>query len=796
MTQVPSAPERRLLTGGETLRTELEYVNTGGGEKYEPMTAAEAREALLPRLENALETADALPAEQRAPGRLYIEAQLLPNFISASDFPEALLTRVGAVPVGSRFATGTYQTKQRARGDAATRRLVLSIEDAGLAELLNIVAAAGGETRSDRAAFEEIRKLSDVGFAPAEEVIVQPLAGVDDADPMLCEAVLHPATTVNGEPVPLDEVTLERWFAFIEARGEVVRDYVRTVGGLTFSPIYIRPRDAETVASFNPLRALRPMPAIRPRPTFGTRWTRRLTPPTSPAPIAPAPQVAVFDGGVDVDAGNPSPYFPIVAADLTPEAPDQEDLDHGTGVTGATLFGLVASGDVAPPIPLPTESFRVLPAPNIPHDLNGYWVLDQIRDVIERGDHKIVNLSLGPEIAVEDSSEPSRWTSELDQLAWEYDALFIVASGNNGHYPEHTGLHRVQVPADMVNGLGVGATDTAAPHTPWKRAGYSSMGPGRAGCRVQPVGVQFGGDYDTQMFQVLRADGTFLEASGTSFAAPVHTHALAELTTLLPKANPSILRSFSAHFAERPSSRHHKLRPEVGHGRFPLTFTDVLDASPDEVHVLYADEISRGEIVGYRLPVPTSSQTDLELRITLAYASPVEPTQPTEYTQASIEMVLRPHDQMYSYSPPKELRPAAKSETHLLTSPDAATLRVQGWKESQEPVSKSLGTLPGMPELDLREAGKWETLRHYRINLNATAVRNPRLDISYLARRTGSLDPSAADVPFAILVTVIDPSQGGKLYDDAVAQFSALRAVPRVASRVRVRAGSRHGNWG
>lgn len=200
--------------------------------------------------------------------------------------------------------------------------------------------------------------------------------------------------------------------------------------------------------------------------------------------------------------------------------------------------------------------------------------------------------------------------------------------------------------------------------------------------------------------------------------------------------------------------------------------------------------------MGYRLPVPTSSQTDLELRITLAYASPVEPTQTTEYTQASIEMVLRPHDQMHSYSPPKEFRLASKSETHLLTSPEAGALRNQGWMESQEPVSKSLGTLPGTPELDLREAGKWETLRHYRVSLNATTVRNPRLDISYLARRTGGLDPSAADVPFAILVTVADPTDGGKLYDETVAQFGALRAVSRVASRVRVRAGNRHGNWG
>lgn len=784
MTVTPSAPDRRLLLNGERLRVQVEPSNSGGGTKFEPFTAIEAREFILPQITAARSTASGLAADERAEGRIYVEAQLLPNYISASDFPEDLLNQIDAVPVGSRLATGQYQTKAKVR-EASTRRLILSVSDTGLAELEALVTAGGGATRSERGAFEDIRKLSEFAIPTAEERVAAPLEGV--AEPRLCEAVLHPSSSVNGEPVPIDEDTYARWLAFVESRGgEVVEPYVRQVGGLTFTPVYVLPSELINIARFNPLRGIRPMPAIRPRPGAMTRAGAQLIPPVSPATTAPEPRVAVFDGGVDTSSGSPGPYFPIVAADLTSEPPSPGDIDHGTAVTGAVLYGLVGPGQQAPEIPLPVESFRVLPAPPpVPGDLYGYWILDQVLDVVERGDHKIVNLSLGPELAVEDGSLPNRWTSELDRLAWEYDVLFVVAAGNTGLAPAHVGLNRVQVPADMVNGLAVGACDTAAPGKPWARSAYSSIGPGRAGCRAQPVGLQFGGAAETTLFPLLKTSGSFLEASGTSFSAPVHTHALAELTTQLPQANPSVLRAFSVHFADRPATSHKKLFPEVGHGRLPLTFADVLDCTPDDVHVLYVDEISRGELLGYQLPVPIGATGNTELRITLAYSTPVEPTQPTEYTQSSIEMVLRPHALTYGFT---STDPTDTRQVANITSPQGKQLLADGWRPSQDPVSKSLQAT-GKSELDLRDAGKWETLRHYRVNFVAGDLHSPRLDISYLARRTGKLQSSSPSIPFAVILTVIDKDKSGALFDRASTEFGALRVLPRDRARIRVRAG-------
>lgn len=796
MTETQSQPERRLLTRGESLRVPLDPVNTGGGTKFEPQTALEARALLMPRVEESRLAVARMPGDARAPGQLYVEAELLPNYISASDFPGALLTAAGAVSVGSRVATGEYRTQAKTQ-QRATRRLILSVSDEGFERLVTLVSNAGGEARSDRAAFEEIRKLSDFGLADVEQVVAQPIVG-DDDEPILCEAVLHPGSAANGEVQPVSDEVLQRWITWVAMQGgEVNQDYIRAVGGLTFCAVHLLPRAVSAIASFNPLRTLRPMPAIRPRPPVSLRSGSRLVPPASPATTAPSPKVAVFDGGVaTIGNGTTGPYFPIVAADLTPEPAQRPELQHGTGVTGAVLYGLIGPGETAPQIPLPTESFRVLPAPPTSEDLNGYWVLDRIKEVVETGDHKIVNLSLGPQVAVEDTSEPTRWTSELDHLAWEYDVLFVVAAGNDGDLPRETGLHRVQVPADMVNGLSIGACTLPEPEVKWARAEYSSMGPGRAGSRIQPLGVQFGGCTSSRLFPVLKEDGDFLEASGTSFSAPVHTHAMADLTTVLPRATPSVLRAFSAHFAERPKTRARQLRDEVGYGRLPLSFLDVLDCGPDELHVLYIDDINRDELAGYVLPMPDAqTQGRVELKVTLAYSSPIEPSQATEYTQASLELLLRPHALRHRYSRPKDMPGKPEHHDLLITSQEAGELKASGWRESQEPVARTLSANSGRPEHELREAGKWETVRHFRMTMDAAQLHRPRLDMSYVARRTGGLDSAPPTVPFAILVSLTDLASSGTLFDQAAAQFAALRAVPRAASRLRVRS-SRHGNWG
>lgn len=780
--QTQPGRDRQLFVYGERLRVDIEAPPTGGGTHYEPQTAAQARDLLLPRVQAVVSQVAQLPDDYRG-DRLYVETQLLPNYLAPSHYPTALLSEVGAVTVGSRAAADVYRTARREQ-ETVTRRLILAMDDAGLQRLQRLIDRPGPR-RSEQTAFAEIRKLDDVGMRSPSEVVVRLPDDIDEV--ITWEAVLHPLTASEGHAVALSDTAVEKWFRLVEERGGAGhRDYVRRVGGLTFAPVTLRGSQALDVARFNPLRALRPMPPIRPTPTIFLRAAPAVVvPPPVPDPVSNAPAVAVFDGGVD-NRGIASALFPDADVDLTTAAADSQFLDHGTGVVGATLFGFVEPGTQAPRPPLPVTSFRVFPPPATP-GLDEYWLLDQIRDVVSQGNHQLVNLSLGPDRAVEDTAEPDRWTSELDELASELDVLFIVAAGNGGERDRGTGLHRVQVPGDMVNGLAVGACDQPPPDSTWARAPYSSMGPGRHGNRVQPSGVQFGGD-GVRPFPVLTANGEVRDTAGTSFAAPLMTHALSALTTRLPQPDANVLRAFAVHFAER-SSRNHAFE-EVGYGRFPLAFDEHLECDADEAHVLFHDEIDHGALLGYRVPAPNGLTVPLDVRITLAYASPIEATQPTEYTRVSLDLSLRPHEFQHAFTPP---RGSAGGRRTVLDfrSGEAGNLMRAGWTMSQEPVTKSLGAAPRSPEIDLRDRGKWETVRHHRVRLREDEVENPRIEVGYVARRNGRLVHESEPVRFALLISIKDRSGSGQLYDAVEAQFPAIRPLAPVGSRARVRGRTR-----
>lgn len=780
----PEQPRTRrpLLLNGEALRLTVQAPSGGGGDKFDPVSLDDAQQLLTGQLRTVLASSQALTPALRDPEQVYIEARLLPNYLAASYFPGELLGRVGAVAVGSRSDRAMYRTATRSDPDSPTRRLVIAVSDQGLEELTSFVASSDrGRGRQDQQVFDQIRRIDEVAL-PALDTVVRIGSDTNEDGSQTLEAVLHPATYRIGRAVALGGPGLQRWYDLVESLGgRVHRDYQRSVGGLTFSPVTLDAEQARVLGRFNPLRALRPMPTIRPRPRFGARSVGRLQPPADPTPQASTMTVAVFDGGVDhADEA----LFPVVRATLTGEPPQADDLEHGTGVTGAVLYGLTNTTGSAPSPPLPVHSYRVLPVAGDPTDLYAYWLLDRIVETVRTHGHRLVNLSIGPEVAVEEDQEPNRWTSELDMLAWDQDVLFVTAAGNSGEADRATGLHRVQSPADMANGLGIGACDCPSPDAPWTRASYSSTGPGRSGNWNQPSAVTFGGT-DDRPFPLLAGDGTMHDsACGTSFAAPLATHALAGLGAALPRTTASVLRGFSVHFAER-HPHHKKMLSEVGHGRLPLSFAAHLECTPDEVHVLFVDTVERDQTLGYQLPLPTELPGDIGLRLTLAFASPVEPTQPTEYTQAALGLVLRPHQRNFRFYPPAGS--TARATEHDLVSVDARTLLAAGWRQGQEPVTFPLTPAgAGANENQLRESGKWETVRHHRATLRRDKTFEPRLEVSYVARRAGGLDMSPSEVPFALLVTAVDTSRSGVLYDRATARFAALQPLQRASTRLQV----------
>lgn len=769
---------RPILVNGERLRRRLDRTPGGGGEKYHPYTLDEARDLLLPQVQQLASSVEQFDDALRG-SRVVFQATLLPNYLAASYFPLALIEYLDLVPLGSRSARATLRTAKTERSGVATKSLILAGTNDAIDELSQLLAS-GGTSRSGRRAAESLRQFSEMRLPATEEVLRPGKSSPASPEELSTfESVLHPRLDGRGTGrTPAGNAVFRKWERHVRSLGgTVLRRYRRELGGLTFVPVQLPAVALAEAARFNPLRAIRPMPAMRPMPTLLRAAVPRLAPPGDPTPISSLP-VAVFDGGID-DA---SPFFQpgAVNTDLTTE-PARRTIWHGSGVVGALLYGRLEDGDAIGRPAAHIDHFRIVPQPNPTTDPDAYWVLDQIVGQVEADDFRIVNLSLGPDISVDEDDEPNRWTATLDSLAYERGVLFVTAVGNNGEEDEATGLNRVQVPADMVNGLSVGACNLYTPTSGWQRTRYSPIGPGRPGGRVQPCGVQFGGLIGVEPFRALQADGSLLETHGTSFAAPLVANGLVRLSAELgiPRSTQNNLRAFAIHFAEEHPNGELAAN-HVGFGRFPVEYD--LSCRPNEVTVLYQDQIARDELVGLPLPVPESVTAGMvDLRWTLVITAPTDPTESLEYTKATVEPVFRPHVDRRRFT-----RDGAEAITVNIRSERArmAELLAAGFVPSAEPVTKAIAGF-GPEEVDRREAGKWETVRRTSIRMQARSLRSPRLDLTYIAREGGVLESTETVIDYTLLVTVRTRPEI-PLYDDVRTTFQVLSPLrSRTAARIR-----------
>lgn len=772
---------RPILVNGERLRKRLDRVPGGGGEKFHPFTFDETREYLLPQARQLESSVDEFDDELRG-SHIVFQATLLPNYLAASYFPTALIEVLDLVPLGSRTARGTLRTAQTEREDVVTKSLILAGTDGAIGELRSLLEG-GGDSRTERRAAESLRQFSDLRLPSSDEVLRGTPTDADRGTELaLFESVLHPRLDRAGASrLPAADDVFRKWERYVRSLGgRVLRRYRRNLAGLTFVPVRLPIDAALDAARFNPLRAIRPMPAMRPLPNLLRAGSARVAPPPDARPLSGL-SVAVFDGGVD-DA---SPIFQpaVVNDDLTTEPIHAPFVRHGSGVVGAVLYGRVESaGDELGRPSTHVEHFRVVPHPNAASDPDAYWVLDQIVEQVEVNDFDVVNLSLGPDIAVDEDDEPNRWTATLDSLAYEHGVLFVTAVGNNGEEDDATGLNRVQVPADSVNGLSVGACDLSSPTLGWQRTPYSPIGPGRPGGRVQPCGVQFGGLVTADPFLALQGDGSLLRTDGTSFASPLVVNGLVVLSAELGRARSTQnnLRAFAIHYAEEhPDGA--LVSNDVGFGRLPVVYD--LGCDTNEVTVLYEDQIDRDEVVGLPLPVPESVTSGMvELRWTLVITAPTDPTESTEYTKATVEPVFRPHIDKHRFTRDGGEPVVVNVRTERKR---VGELLADGFTPSAEPVTKSV-SLFGPDEVDRRDAGKWETVRRGSVRMQARSLRSPRLDLSYIARDGGVLDTSESTIDYSLLVTV-RTRPDITLYDDVRTTYQVLNPLTAARARTSVR---------
>lgn len=770
--------ERPILAEGERYTTHLDPLQRGGGEKFQPQSIDQTRTNLLPQARALSLRSHQLPDELRGP-RTVFYATLLPNFLANGYFPGRLIRELDLVPLGSRRSVGTLRTRTRTTEGVPTKTLILAGSEHSFDELISILASDLLAT-SLRQAREDLREFSELRLPETGDVVPGLEQVLEAGERRMFEAVFHPDPA--GEGVgrrPIDPDTYAKWERLVDRfEGEVLSAYRRTVGGLTFVPVVLAADLVPEVAAFNPLRALRPMPVLRPVPQILRSGAAAPTPHASQTRAARREPIAVFDGGTDATSAYFSPFVQVT--DLTGLPAEQDPLLHGSLVTSALLYGHIEDGGALPIPPAPVDHFRVFPLGNPGNDPDAYEVLDRITATVRDHRYDIVSLSVGPDEAVEDGEEPTRWTAELDALAYEHGVLFVSAAGNNGLRDQATGLNRVQPPGDMVNGLAIGASDVPEPEAPWDRTAYSAIGPGRPGATVQPVGIAFGGVDQVRPFKGVYGNGGRLALAGTSFSAPTIARSLADLAGRIGRlADANTLRAFAAHFAVNCDPPR---QIEVGHGRLHEDYADVLECEPNAVTVLFRGTAQRGQVDRLRLPYPDGvvDRGIVDIRWTLAFASPTDPTEAAEYTKAGLDLLFRPHASIHSLT-----LNGRTSKVDMRRDVDVDLVREalsRGGNLSTHPRTEA-GR--GGPETQRREDGKWETIRRQAVRMYARRVFQPTLDVVYYARDGGVLVTDAPPIPYSLLVTIEAPA-GVDLYDRAQAEFRLLTPV-RVQARAAVR---------
>ena len=629
------ADKRNFLLGkGENLTESI----VGSGRKLDkspPYDFAQAQERLIPMLSETVKNLAQLPEEACPNGEVVGSVILNPEYIAMSYFPENLLKTFSLRAVGSRATkiTPSKRSKNRLPVEANTTELFVAGQRSSFTRMMQIIPQ-----------LHEGQQLSTDDLAAVEKISAldarNKIKGIEDRKKSLAlEIVLHASGFQS------DGYILETFQRYITTLGLSV-DINRRIhaGGLCFIGAMSPVQKINDLARFSFLRAVREMPKLRVFDPVIRSVRSRAKPITLPpaAPIDRDIRVAIFDGGLP-DNSNLKTWVQCYDAPGV-GAPAPELLQHGQSATSAALFGHLMPGETAPVPYTKIDHYRVLDQNSAADPLNLVDVLDRIRSILETSPtYDFINLSIGPKLAIEDD-DVHAWTAVLDEQLAEGKTLATIAVGNDGELDALAKLNRVQVPADCVNAVSVGACDRFSGN--WKRASYSSVGPGRSPGLIKPDLVAFGGSQQ-EPYLVLEPSNALglIQTAGTSFAAPhsmrVGTGVRAHFGSLL---SPLVVRALLIHTAE---TRNHP-QPEVGWGRVSDEIDEIVVCKDGVVRVVYQGTLSASKYLRARLPMPASQLTGMvSITATCCYATPIDSAHPSNYTRSGIETFFRPHDEVF-----------------------------------------------------------------------------------------------------------------------------------------------------
>ncbi len=624
-----------LLGKGERL-TEQIRVASSPVNKVPPYTFEQAVKRLGPMLNTVTTQLDNLPADACPNDNAIATLTLNPEYIAKSYYPSELLRAVGLETVGSRAKR--IKPEQRSKGRAPEEGITTQLFLMGSRRAFRSWAAALPSWNEETSAAQQIVAIEEISVPTPSEKIKHIRK---ESKTIVYEVVLH----VNEQNA--ENTYLEKFRAYLN-KLQLSASFERRfyAGGLCFLEMEAPADRAEQIAQFSLVRVVREMPSLRMlRPAIRAMEieSTKITLPAE-GPVDPSIRAAIFDGGIPKDHPITKWAKPIDALGLG--QPDSELLDHGLGVTSAFLFGHI---DPNKPLPRPyslVDHYRVLdtvPGQN-PYEL--YEVLERIDNSLKAKEYDFINLSLGPRLPIDDD-DIHAWTAVLDEHLSSGTCMAVIAVGNDGEGDPAINANRIQVPADCVNALGIGACDV--PDQGWKRAPYSSVGPGRSPGIIKPDLVDFGGSLQRPFLVLDNSTGLQLRPTGgTSFAAPSGLRTGTGIRAHFGKAlNPLAIRTLLVHCAERSSIPMY----EVGWGRIARGLSDIVECDDTVMRVVFQGRITASKYIRAPIPLPTGPIAGMvTINATLCYATPVDPHHPGNYTRSGLEVTFRP-DKSYQERP-------------------------------------------------------------------------------------------------------------------------------------------------
>ncbi|MGH1356706.1 MAG: S8 family peptidase [Thalassovita sp.] len=521
-----------------------------------------------------------------------------------------------------------------------------------------------------------------------------------------------------------------------------------------------------------------------------------------PQPNATYPRLGVIDSGISDILGD----WIVDRFDYL----DLSDCDpqHGTAVAGIAAMGQgINAPNLAPePDGCLVYDAALFPKGNFMREYpKGFSdFLEELEQaVIEAKDAhgiRIFNLSINAISDVE-ASRYSIYAARLDQIADTHGVLFINSVGNlpksqarapwqakpsvvKTYFANRTSPDTLQKPSESVRTLSVGALNPpGTAHIADAPTTYTRRGPGLQ-VGVKPDVAAYGGAGETNPAKTtgmssLSVTGHKTKVVGTSFAAPLIARSAAELDTATAGGlTPEAIKAMMVHSAQMPDPLTKRglkdiARQFAGYGR-PCGAMEMLETDDHQVTLVFQSRLTIGERKPAILRFPFSwpqalvsgSSCSGKVRMTLAYAPPLDPAFGAEFVRVNLEASLK--------------------QRLIETKKDGGVRFANRAKPKYLPNAQGLA----VPEKALISHGlKWWPLKQYEMTLNEVGETTDwRLEVTSLVRAETTFP--ADGVPFALVMTIEDPdgtqpvfSQVQQQLQSSRANAQALRSVFRLRPR-------------